>query len=203
MADSAPPGMENYRMNSFVWAWMASEEAFIRTAVQGMAIAILFAFLVLLIATHNLLLTLISVFCVAYVVVSVVAIMVLKDWQLGISECICVVILIGFSVDYIVHLGSDYIHSNLDSRMDKMRQAYQHMGISIMSGMITTTISGAFLFGGVILTFNKFALLITSTIIIAFLVSMVLFGAILQTIGPEKNYCNVCPSRKKLEEEEA
>ena len=76
------------------------------------------------------------------------------------------------------------------------------MGISIMSGMITTAIAGAFLFGGVLLTFNKFALLITSTITIAFLVSMVLFGAILQTIGPEKNYCNVCPSRLEVEEEE-
>ena len=47
--------------------------------------------------------------------------MVLKKWQLGVSECICVVILIGFSVDYIVHLGSDYMHSKLDSRLDKMR----------------------------------------------------------------------------------
>jgi len=45
--------------------------------VQGIAIALGFAFCVLLIATHNLLLTIISVFCVAYVIVSVVAIMVL------------------------------------------------------------------------------------------------------------------------------
>ena len=80
--------------------------------MQGIAIALGFAFCVLLIATHNLLLTIISVFCVAYVIVSVVAIMVLKEWQLGVSECICVVILIGFSVDYIVHLGADYMHSH-------------------------------------------------------------------------------------------
>ena len=98
---------------------------------------------------------------------------------MGVSECICVVILIGFSVDYIVHLGSDYMHSKLESRLDKMRQAYQHMGISIMSGTITTAGAGAFLFGGVILTFTKFAVLITSTICISFLVSMILFGAIL------------------------
>jgi len=53
------------------------------------------------------------------------------------------------------------------------------MGISIMSGTITTAGAGAFLFGGVILTFNKFAVLITSTICISFLVAMILFGAIL------------------------
>lgn len=53
------------------------------------------------------------------------------------------------------------------------------MGISIMSGMITTAVAGAFLFGGVILTFNKFAVLITSTVTISFLVAMILYGAIL------------------------
>ena len=65
--------------------------------------------------------TVISVFCVGYVVVSVVAIIVLKGWQLGVSECTCIVIIIGFSVDYVVHLGSDYMHSRLESRVDKMR----------------------------------------------------------------------------------
>lgn len=70
--------MKGYRMNSFAWVWMISEKAFIRTAVQGILIAIGFSFFVLLFATQNLLLTVISVLCVAYVVVSVVAIMVLK-----------------------------------------------------------------------------------------------------------------------------
>lgn len=191
--DLAPAGMADYRMNSFAWVWMISEQAFIRTAVQGILIAIGFSFFVLLFATQNLLLTVVSVLCVAYVVVSVVAIMVFKNWQLGVSECICVVILIGFSVDYIVHLGSDYMHSKLESRYAKMEQAYKHMGISILSGMITTAVAGAFLFGGVILTFNKFAVLITSTITISFLVAMILYGAVLMTIGPEGNFCNICP----------
>ena len=53
------------------------------------------------------------------------------------------------------------------------------MGISILSGMVTTAVAGAFLFGGVLLTFYKFAVLITSTICIAFLVSMILYGALL------------------------
>lgn len=79
-----------------------------------------FAFFVLLGATLNLLLTAMAIFCVAYIVVTIVAIMVLKGWQLGVSECICVVILIGFSVDYVVHLGADYMHSGERTRRRKI-----------------------------------------------------------------------------------
>lgn len=31
--------------------------------------------------------------------------------QLGVSESIAIVVLIGFSVDYIIHLSADYMHS--------------------------------------------------------------------------------------------
>lgn len=118
------------------------------------------------------------------IVLSVVAIMVMKGWQMGVSESISVVILIGFSVDYVIHLSADYIHSSFEKREDKMRQAYQEMGVSILGGSITTFGSGAFLFGGNIVTFQKFAVLITSTISISFLVSMLFFGALLQIMGP-------------------
>lgn len=132
---------------------MISENAFVSSAIQGIAISMSFAFLVLLGATMNIFLSLYSIFCVAYIVVTVLCIMVLKEWQLGVSECICVVILIGFSVDYVVHLAADYTHSSGITRGDKIKQAYKEMGISILSGCITTAGSGAFLFGGIVLTF--------------------------------------------------
>ena len=157
--------------------------------------AISFAFLVLLGATLNVLLALMAIFCVAYVVITVVAIMVLKGWQLGVSECICVVILIGFSVDYVVHLAACYMHSGARTRHGKIEQAYREMGISIMSGMITTAVSGSFLFCGVILTFYKFAVIITSTVTVSFLVSMVLFGAMCHSFGPQDGFCNIFPPR--------
>ena len=45
------------------------------------------------------------------IVVSVVAIMTMRGWALGTTESISVVILIGFSVDYVIHLSADYMHS--------------------------------------------------------------------------------------------
>jgi predicted RND superfamily exporter protein len=90
---------------------------------------------------------------VAIIIISVLAIMFLHGWQLGVSESLCVVILIGFSVDYVIHLSADYMHSTHQSRNDKMKQAYTEMGVSIFSGSITTFGSGVFLFGGQVITF--------------------------------------------------
>jgi predicted RND superfamily exporter protein len=39
-------------------------------------------------------------------------VMVLKEWEMGASESIAMVIIIGFSVDYVVHLAAHYVHSN-------------------------------------------------------------------------------------------
>jgi predicted RND superfamily exporter protein len=46
--------------------------------------------------------------------------MVFQDWELGVAESMGIVILIGFSVDYVVHLSSHYIHSPHGKRFNRM-----------------------------------------------------------------------------------
>jgi len=150
----APVGLKYIEQSApLAWGWMPTEKAFVTSAMQGMTIAIVFAFAILLIATRNIVLAILSILCVTMTIVSVVCIMVLQDWQLGVAESICIVVLIGFSVDYVVHLAADFMHSSKAQRGDKMRQAYREMGISIFSGCLTTAGSGAFLFGGQLVLF--------------------------------------------------
>lgn len=69
------------------------------------------------------------------------------------------------------------------------------MGVSILSGAITTFGSGIFLFGGQIILFNKFAILICCTIALSFVVAMLLFASFMHILGPQdgvgdlKNLC--------------
>ena len=127
---------------------------------------------------------------------STVAIMQFNGWELGVAESVAVVVQIGLSVDYVVHLSTDYMHSPLQKRSDKMKQAFQQMGISIFSGTLTTFGSGAFLFGGQLSIFNKFAILITSTIMLSFACSMLLFGALCHIVGPENGTGDICRKKK-------
>ena len=54
---------------------MPTEVAFAQNAKQGITISIIFAFVILLIATRNWVISSISIFCVMMVIVSIVAIM--------------------------------------------------------------------------------------------------------------------------------
>lgn len=71
------------------------------------------------------------------------------------------------------------------------------MGVSILSGSITTFGAGAFLLGGNLLLFKKFGILITSTIAISFFVAMLFFGAIVHITGPENGFMNIFPTPKR------
>ena len=45
------------------------------------------------------------------IILNVIAIIPLMGLQLGSSESIGIVVCVGFSVDYVVHLASHYVHS--------------------------------------------------------------------------------------------
>ena len=100
---------------------MESERAFLESATTGMTAAVGFSFLILLVATGNILISVYAIISVSIVIVSVVAIMVFQGWELGVSESIAVVIMIGLAVDYVVHLAADYKHSVKPSRQDKIQ----------------------------------------------------------------------------------
>lgn len=110
--NNAPSYLKNGAQTAGVfWCWMQSERAFLTSATSGMSAAVGFAFLILIGATRNIILSILSIISVGVVVVSVIALMVFCGWELGVSESIAIVIMIGLSVDYVVHLAADYKHS--------------------------------------------------------------------------------------------
>lgn len=164
---------------------MQSEQAFFDGVQQGVSISGIAAFIILLIATRNIIISVYALVSVAFIVFCVVSVMVLKEWQLGVSESIAMVIIIGFSVDYVVHLAAHYVHTALSKRFDRASDSISAMGVSIFSGAMTTLGSGIFLFGAKMTFFNKFAIIITTTVTFSLTYALVYFLALLHTIGPQ------------------
>ena len=105
---------------------------------------------------------------------------------MGVAESIGTILVIGFSVDYVVHLAAHYIHSSLDERFPRTTEAIGEMGISIFSGAMTTIGSASFLYGGQMIFFKKFAFIITTTCTIALAYSLVYFIALSHAFGPQR-----------------
>ena len=47
--------------------------------------------------------------------------MVWNGQKMGKDQSLALVMLVGFAVDYVLHLGTDYMHSPAVTREDKMR----------------------------------------------------------------------------------
>ena len=76
----APPSMATLIHLSDSWVNMPTEIAFVENAVSGIIISVLFAFLILIVHTNNYIISLLAIFSVLTVVISVVAIMQLNGY---------------------------------------------------------------------------------------------------------------------------
>eukprot|EP00803_Ostreobium_quekettii_P007424 evm.model.scf_1588.1 EVM.evm.TU.scf_1588.1 scf_1588:33504-36098(-) len=191
-ANGAAGVSRGFQTGRYAWVWLWSQKALIDNAVTGIFIVFAIAFVVLNLATGNVVISVLAIMTVAGVVTSVMGLGVggIMGWEFGIAESIVSIILVGFSMDYSLHLADSYIESERFGRFDRTQDSLTRLGISVTAGAITTLISGLFLWGAILTFFTKFAFMITSTIISSYLWSMLFFPAMAMTFGPEGEFGN-------------
>ena len=113
--------------------------------------------------------------------------MYLAGWSFGILESICVTILVGLIVDYVVHMGMSYLESPSPDRRSRTVYAAVHMGVSICSGAISTVGASVFLCACTITFFPKFGIFMAVTIAGSFVCAGVIFPAALMELGPQRS----------------
>ena len=203
---NSPAGVSNaFQTATIHWAFLITEKEFVDGAIQGTLTSMAFAFVVLLGSTLNIIVALYSILAIGGIVVSAIAVMQMAGWALGIIESIAMVVLIGFSVDYVVHLANHYVESVYENRFKRMQESLGGIGISIISGAITTLGCGFFLLFAQVVFFEKFGVLITSTILFSLFFALVFFTALNHIIGPQKKFGDlkhyvIKPAMRKIKE---
>ena len=197
--EKAPQGLKNGKMTAmFEFCFMITEKELLRGALNGMAMALTFALFTLIVCTQNMIIALLSVVIIAFIIISVIAIMELKGWEFGIAESISCVIIIGFSVDYVVHLGNMYVRAPYQDRHNRMKEALKQIAVSIVGGGITTMGAGVFLYFPLALLYRKFATLIVSNISFSLYYSLIFFTAVAHICGPQGSFGDVNKTCKRL-----
>lgn len=185
-------GVNNMKQTAGLdWCWMITEIKLVETMKQGLWMSIVFALFALLCATQNFIIASLASLTIGLIIINVLALVPINGWQLGSGESVGVVVCIGFAVDYVVHLGGHYVHSKYRDRENRIREALKEMGISILSGSITTMMSVLILFAAVILIFTKFAIFVIATIIFSTFYSLCFFIACCHVIGPNGDFGNI------------
>ena len=192
-----PTGVCKPIQASYRWAWLQSRVEFTTTAIQGILIAIPLTFGVLIFSTRSVYVSVFATFTIAGVIVCELGLISLLDWEFGVSESVSAVIMIGFSIDYTVHIGNAYLECKTSKERNKrISYALLTMAISIVSGAVTTVITTSFLLIPPIIFFQKMAILFITTIIFSIAWAMVFFTSLLAIFGPSNdssiNYANIC-----------
>merc|ERR1712048_306502 len=205
----APPSLQSIKFHADgLFANYDLGEELIKSFFSGCAIALPIAFLVLLASTRNCLVAFYAVLSVASIVLCVLGFCKsAMGWDLGIGEAIAGVIVIGYSVDYVVHLAHAYCEAKnhgYKTRGERAEFAARSMGSTVLFGALTTAGSGAVMFFCFFTFFFKMAVLICVTILFSFLFSLDFFMGLVWLIGPENNMGDLpcLPCGKRSDEAE-
>ena len=186
--DGAPGGAKGMYITStdIFWMWSVTTNALTSGMYLGMSICFPLVFVVLALATGNVILALYATTTILGIISSVLGMGVhfMMGWPLGTAEAVAAVIVIGLSVDYCVHLANAFIESNQEKKEDRMKDALAHMGISVTAGAFTTISSAVWLFACILLFFNKFAFLMVWTILMSYVWAVLFFPALVLVAFP-------------------
>jgi len=161
------------------------QEQIIAEAFQGIALSLFLAWCVMLVASGNWLIATMAIGTIGLMVLGVIAFTVWNGWKLGVIEAVIYVMVVGLSVDYTVHLSDAYLESNEVDRRHRTQDMLFRMGVSVVSGAISTFGAALFLLAPYITFFPKFGSFLAFVVAQSLIFSLFFFSAILHEFGPE------------------
>ncbi|GMH55303.1 hypothetical protein TrLO_g5119 [Triparma laevis f. longispina] len=164
---------------------MNNQKIFRTSAVSGAMIGCAIAFVVILVSTLNVFVAAFATLSILCVLVSVVGAVTIAGWTLGTITSILISILAGFSVDYVVHLAHAFVTTPGDKET-RVRGAFADMGVSVMSGMLTSILASLPLFLCKIKFFASFGIFLCATIAFSWTYANLMFMGLLATFDVMK-----------------
>jgi len=120
------------------WNMLATEDAFFRGVYSALLWTPLFSMAAVLVFSRSLAVAYAALFCLLGMVASVLGLMRLFSMPLGVVEALALSLIIGLSVDYIIHAAHAYTHSLLPDRFYKSRAALLARLPSVVAAALTT-----------------------------------------------------------------
>jgi uncharacterized membrane protein YdfJ with MMPL/SSD domain len=102
-------------------------------------------------------------------------------------------LVVGLAVDYVVHLAEGYSRSEARDRRGRVQEMLERVGISVLSGAVTTLGASLFMLFAKILFFMQFGIFMFCTIGFSLLYAIGLFATLLAIIGPEGDTGSIRP----------
>jgi uncharacterized membrane protein YdfJ with MMPL/SSD domain len=105
-------------------------------------------------------------------------------WTFGVVEAIGLIVFVGFSVDYSLHIIEAYNQSGHSARFARVREALVQAGSAVFSAAVTSLGAGTFILFCSIKVFVQFGMVVILNTCLSMLFSFCFLCAVLMVIGP-------------------
>ena len=164
--------------------WIATLEALVTGLVTALPTSIGLSFVVLTVTTGNWRVAVMATMTIVGIMGSFFLSFVAQGLTLGVYESMFLSLTAGFAVDYVVHFAHAYNESAAPDRAGKMRDSLTAMGVSVMSGAISTLMASMMLFVCSFNFFSTYGGFIFFVIFWSILWAMCFFPALMMSAGP-------------------
>lgn len=177
-------------LTSQLWRNWELTRKLIEALYTGMALSFPVAFFVLILSTFNVVIACSALFTVFLIVFNTLGFFnYALGWKLDFLVAVVGVIVIGFSVDYVLHLGhmlgEARVERGIHSRVAKVKFSLDNMGVTVLNGAITTAGSGASMFLCTLQGFRSMGIMIFTVVLTSLVFSLFLFIPAMLLFGPQ------------------
>ncbi|XP_060515797.1 protein dispatched [Cylas formicarius] len=156
------------------------------TVSMGLALAVLF------LSTLNVISSILAIIAITFSILVVMAILVIFKWRLNILESTAISSAIGLTVDFSLHYSINY--RLCPEELAVNREAATGYALSRMMGpslmaALTTAAAGGFMMFSQILPYLQIGLFLVLVMLVSWIYSTFLLGALFALFGPTKNQC--------------
>jgi len=168
-----------------IWTYYVMQSVILAECYQGIFLSLAFAFFIMVLSTGNWLISVYASIVILGLVIDVMGFTVMMGYRLSVVEAIIYIMVVGMSVDYVVHLAEAYLHSGEALRAHAARRMLGIVGMAVISGAVSTVGGIMFLIFSYNQFFYKFGLNIFFLMIMASFYSLVGFTAAMSSFGPQ------------------
>eukprot|EP01061_Rhynchopus_euleeides_P006362 TRINITY_DN153_c0_g1_i6.p1 TRINITY_DN153_c0_g1~~TRINITY_DN153_c0_g1_i6.p1 ORF type:complete len:1324 (+),score=570.06 TRINITY_DN153_c0_g1_i6:112-3972(+) len=188
---------------SEIFIWMHTQDVLVKGAITGTLISLGLAGVVVFLGTLNALIALLVVLELIGVVGYVLGVISLIGWEMGTIESVAVTILVGLSVDYVVHFAIHYRECEVEvdeegtegptERQKRVFETVIEMGPTVLGGAATSIGASLVLLLTWVQFFYKFGICFLFTILFSYVWSMLFFLPLMSLIGPQNEFLSIRP----------
>eukprot|EP00930_Biecheleria_cincta_P060269 TRINITY_DN4594_c0_g1_i1.p1 TRINITY_DN4594_c0_g1~~TRINITY_DN4594_c0_g1_i1.p1 ORF type:complete len:1110 (+),score=153.76 TRINITY_DN4594_c0_g1_i1:154-3483(+) len=184
-------GTGQYHLNNIMFLFKVFQDRMVTEALTSMGLAIGVSLVTMCFVTWNWVISLIGTFNIVAILAVFIGTWPALGWKFDMYTCLFLIMAVGMSVDYTLHILHAYNESSLQTRYLRTKEAVSHMGVTVFSGAITTLLAAAPMFGCTMTFFNMFGTFIFLIILYSILLALLLLLPILLLFGPEGHFGDI------------